>query len=131
MHDDAVGWTAAALMVLSFSCREARHLRPLAVATRLAFVAYGAMAGLAPVQALQLPLRPINLRRWGRALQRSRRGSAPGSHARRQAPARGVTPCAAAEGGCVVADMALAAGSQARPPVTSSTAGPSACKPPA
>lgn len=74
MHPDTLGWTAAALMVATFSCREARHLRPLAVATNLAFVGYGAAAGLMPVLALHLLLLPINLWRWAQALALSREG---------------------------------------------------------
>lgn len=73
MHPDILGWTAAALMVATFSCREARHLRPLAVATNLAFVGYGAAAGLMPVLALHLLLLPINLWRWAQAVALSRR----------------------------------------------------------
>jgi hypothetical protein len=73
MNADALGWIAAALMLLTISCREARHLRPLAVATtNLAFVAYGMMAGLVPVLTLHLLLLPINLWRWGQALRLSR-----------------------------------------------------------
>jgi CRP/FNR family transcriptional regulator, cyclic AMP receptor protein len=68
MHPDILGWAAAALMVATFSCREARCLRPLAVATNLAFVAYGATAGLLPVLALHLLLLPINVWRWAQAL---------------------------------------------------------------
>lgn len=73
MHPDTLGWTAAALMVATFSCREARWLRPLAVATNLAFVGYGAAAGLAPVLALHLVLLPINLWRWAQAVAGARR----------------------------------------------------------
>lgn len=67
MPVDTLGWVAAALMVATFSCREARLLRALAVATNLAFIGYGAMAGLAPVLALHLLLLPINLWRWRQA----------------------------------------------------------------
>ncbi len=68
MHPDTLGWAAAAQMVATFSCREARQLRPLAVTTNLAFIGYGAAAGLAPVLALHLLLLPINLWRWAQAL---------------------------------------------------------------
>lgn len=64
MHPDALGWTAAALMVATFSCREARHLRPLAVATNLAFIGYGLTAALLPVLVLHAALLPINLWHW-------------------------------------------------------------------
>ena len=72
MNADALGWIAAALMLLTFSCREARHLRPLAAATNLAFVAYGVMAGLVPVLTLHLLLLPINPWLWGQVLRLSR-----------------------------------------------------------
>lgn len=72
MHPDILGWAAAALMVATFSCREARHLRPLAVATNLAFIGYGAAAGLMPVLALHLLLLPINLWRWMQVARLSR-----------------------------------------------------------
>lgn len=61
---DLLGWTAAALMVATFGCREARVMRPLAVATNVAFIGYGALAALPPVLALHLLLLPVNLWRW-------------------------------------------------------------------
>lgn len=63
-HADWMGWLAAALMVATFGCREARCMRPLAVATNLAFIGYGLVAALAPVLALHALLLPINLWRW-------------------------------------------------------------------
>jgi hypothetical protein len=35
---EALGWSAATLMVATFSCRDARRMRPLALATNLAFI---------------------------------------------------------------------------------------------
>lgn len=67
MHADTIGWVAAALMVATFSCREARALRPLAVATNVAFIGYGLMASLMPVLVLHLALLPINLWRCAQA----------------------------------------------------------------
>ena len=61
MHADTLSWVVAALMVATFSCCEARLLRPLAVATNVAFVGYGVMASLPPVLVLHLLLLPINL----------------------------------------------------------------------
>jgi hypothetical protein len=63
-HADFAGWTAAALMVSTFACREARLMRPLAVSANLMFIGYGVLASLAPVLALHLLLLPINLWRW-------------------------------------------------------------------
>jgi uncharacterized delta-60 repeat protein len=62
-----LGWLAAGLMVATFSCREARAMRPLAVATNLAFIGYGVAASLVPVLTLHLLLLPINLWRWAEA----------------------------------------------------------------
>lgn len=63
-HAEVLGWCAAALMVATFACRDARRMRPLAVATNLAFIGYGVAASLAPVLALHALLLPINLWRW-------------------------------------------------------------------
>lgn len=63
-NPDLVGWTAAALMVATFACRDLHRMRPLAVATNLAFIGYGLAGALAPVVALHALLLPINLWRW-------------------------------------------------------------------
>lgn len=67
-NPDVLGWLAAGLMVATFGCREARAMRPLAVATNLAFIGYGMAASLTPVLSLHLLLLPINLWRWVEAL---------------------------------------------------------------
>lgn len=54
-------------MVATFTCREARALRPLAVASNVAFIGYGLMASLMPVLVLHLALLPINLWRCAQA----------------------------------------------------------------
>jgi CRP/FNR family transcriptional regulator, cyclic AMP receptor protein len=61
---DLLGWLAAALMVSTFACREPARMRPLAVATNLAFIGYGLAASLPPVFALHALLLPINLWHW-------------------------------------------------------------------
>lgn len=58
---DVLGWVAAALMVATFGCREAQTMRPLAVATNVAFIGYAVAASLTPVLALHAVLLPINL----------------------------------------------------------------------
>jgi hypothetical protein len=71
-HPDLLGWVAAALMVGTFACRDARCMRPLAVATNLAFIGYGLAAALPPVLALHLLLLPINLWRWCEGVRAAR-----------------------------------------------------------
>jgi hypothetical protein len=71
LDPETLGWGAAALMVTTFCCREARMMRPLAVATNLAFIGYGAAAALTPVLTLHLLLLPINLWRWAESRRRA------------------------------------------------------------
>ncbi|MES2978821.1 MAG: hypothetical protein V4731_10385 [Pseudomonadota bacterium] len=66
---DVVGWSAAALTLLAFSCNNILRLRYLALAANVAFIAYGLMAGLWPVLVLHFALVPINV--W-RLLQTTR-----------------------------------------------------------
>ena len=60
---DLIGYLASALVLATFCMRDMRALRWLAVASNLAFVAYGAMAGLGPVLVLHVLLLPLNLAR--------------------------------------------------------------------
>jgi hypothetical protein len=60
---DALGWIAAGLTVATFSCVQPVALRLCALAANVAFIAYGASAGLWPVLALHAALMPINLMR--------------------------------------------------------------------
>jgi hypothetical protein len=75
-NHDVLGWLAAALMAATFSSREARAMRPLALATNLAFIGYGASASLMPVLTLHLVLLPINAWRWAEALRQERSAGA-------------------------------------------------------
>lgn len=70
--DEALGWLAASLMLLTFSCVDARTLRVCAVAANLAFIAYGLAAHLMPVVALHCVLLPVNLTRLVQAMARHR-----------------------------------------------------------
>lgn len=58
---EALGWTAAVLTLLAFSCSDILRLRYAALAANGAFIAYGFAAELWPVLALHLLLVPINL----------------------------------------------------------------------
>jgi hypothetical protein len=71
---DSIGWSAAALMVATFSCRDPLWMRPLAVCTNAAFIGYACFAALAPVLVLHALLLPINLLRWRQSLRASREG---------------------------------------------------------
>lgn len=66
---DSLGWSAAALMVATFCCRDTRRMRLLAAITNLAFIGYALTASLAPVLALHSLLLPVNLWRLAEACE--------------------------------------------------------------
>lgn len=68
---DAVGYLAAALVLLTFCMRSMAGLRAVAIASNLAFIAYGALAHLQPVLLLHLMLLPMNVLRLRQALRGS------------------------------------------------------------
>ena len=76
---DAIGYAAAVLVLATFSMRSMSALRWAAIASNLAFIAYGYVGNLAPVLFLHALLLPVNLyqlaqlRRASRAKVHSRR----------------------------------------------------------
>jgi predicted Abi (CAAX) family protease len=57
---DVLGWAAAALTLLAFSCNNLLRLRCAALAANAAFISYGITAQLWPVVALHCVLVPVN-----------------------------------------------------------------------
>ncbi|WP_341892751.1 Calx-beta domain-containing protein, partial [Variovorax sp. YR752] len=92
-NPDVLGWLAAGLMVATFGCREAGAMRPLAVATNLAFIGYGVAALLVPVLTLHLLLLPINLWRWAEVLRAKESLVKLMNLLRRSAPALALAAC--------------------------------------
>ncbi len=60
---DAIGFAAAGLVLATFCTRSMRALRWVAIASNLAFIAYGYLGGLAPVLLLHMLLLPVNVYR--------------------------------------------------------------------
>jgi hypothetical protein len=60
---DAVGFLASGLVITAFCMKDILHLRIVAVASNVAFMAYGVALGLMPVWLLHLVLLPVNLGR--------------------------------------------------------------------
>lgn len=60
---NAVGFLAAGLVITAFCMKDILHLRIVAVASNVAFLAYGVALGLMPVWLLHLVLLPVNLGR--------------------------------------------------------------------
>ena len=64
---DLVGYFASALVLATFCMRDMVALRCMAIASNLAFIAYGGLADLGPVLTLHLLLLPVNalrLKAW-------------------------------------------------------------------
>lgn len=78
-----LGWSAAALTLLTFLCQDMRRLRFAALAANAAFIAYASMASLWPVLALHLTLVPVNLWRLWQPLRLSPRAASPPRRKRR------------------------------------------------
>ena len=60
---DGIGFAAAGLVLATFCMRSMRALRWVAIASNLAFIAYGYLGNLAPVLLLHLLLLPVNVYR--------------------------------------------------------------------
>src|SRR5215813_14804222 len=58
---DGVGFAAAGLVLATFCMRSMSALRWVAIASNMAFIAYGYLDGLAPVLLLHVLLLPVNL----------------------------------------------------------------------
>jgi hypothetical protein len=70
---DPVGYLASALVLMTFSMRCMVLLRAVAIASNLAFIAYGALAGIEPVLLLHALLLPTNVYRLAQAIRDERR----------------------------------------------------------
>ncbi len=67
--DDAVGFLAAATMIVAFCSRRMIPLRIAAILANLLFIAYALRLGLMPVLALHCILMPLNVLRLVTALR--------------------------------------------------------------
>src|SRR5262249_29031272 len=72
---DQVGFAAAGLVLATFCMRSMSALRWVAIASNVAFIAYGYLGNLAPVLLLHMLLLPVNICRLAQLQQ-------PDSHAR-------------------------------------------------
>ncbi len=63
---ESIGYLASALVLATFCMRDMAALRCMAIASNLAFIAYGTLADLGPVLLLHLLLLPVNVLRLAR-----------------------------------------------------------------
>ena len=66
---EPLGYLASALVLATFCMRDIVALRWMAIASNLAFMAYGALADVGPVLALHLMLLPVNVLRLAESLR--------------------------------------------------------------
>jgi hypothetical protein len=76
---DAIGFAAAGLVLATFSMRSMIALRWVAIASNLAFIAYGYLGHLPPILLLHVLLLPINACRLAQ-LRQQRTGTAEPGH---------------------------------------------------
>ncbi|GIL06112.1 hypothetical protein FBR04_06055 [Betaproteobacteria bacterium PRO7] len=67
---DLIGYLASAAVLATFCMRDMAALRATAIASNVAFIAYGALAAVHPVLLLHVMLLPINVYRLIEALRR-------------------------------------------------------------
>jgi CRP/FNR family transcriptional regulator, cyclic AMP receptor protein len=60
---DAVGTLASALVFTTFTMKDMRTLRLVAIFSNIAFITYGSMCWILPILGLHLLLLPLNLHR--------------------------------------------------------------------
>lgn len=58
---DIVGYLASALVLVTFYMTEMLPLRLVAIASNVAFIAFGYLAGITPILLLHIWLLPLNL----------------------------------------------------------------------
>jgi len=80
-HHDLIGYLAALLVLVTFCMRDMVALRAVAIASNLAFIAYGALTDLGPVLMLHLVLLPVNVQRLAESLRDRRRRASQGQAA--------------------------------------------------
>lgn len=66
---DLIGYLASAAVLATFCMRDMAALRAAAIASNVAFIAYGALAAVHPVLLLHLVLLPLNVYRLIEALR--------------------------------------------------------------
>jgi len=61
MISEATGFLASALVFITFTMKDVRLLRTMAIFSNIAFIAYGILSWLPPIFSLHLLLLPLNL----------------------------------------------------------------------
>jgi hypothetical protein len=77
---EPVGYLASLLVLTTFCMRDMMSLRAVAIASNIAFIAYGALAGISPVLLLHVVLLPVNLLRLAESVRSALRSRTEAAH---------------------------------------------------
>lgn len=66
---EPIGYLASLLVLATFSMRDMVSLRVVAIASNIAFIAYGALAEISPVLLLHVVLLPVNMLRLAESVR--------------------------------------------------------------
>ena len=66
---ESIGYLASLLVLATFSMRDMVSLRVVAIASNIAFIAYGALAEISPVLLLHVVLLPVNMLRLAESVR--------------------------------------------------------------
>jgi len=77
---EPIGYLASLLVLATFSMRDMVSLRVVAIASNIAFIAYGALAEISPVLLLHVVLLPVNMLRLAESVRSALRGRAEAAH---------------------------------------------------
>jgi hypothetical protein len=67
--NELVGYVASLLVLMTFCMSGMVALRTVAIASNIAFIAYGALAGISPVLLLHMVLLPVNILRLAESVR--------------------------------------------------------------
>jgi len=73
---EPIGYLASLLVLATFCMRDMVSLRVVAIASNVAFIAYGALAEISPVLLLHVVLLPVNMLRLAESVRSVLRGRA-------------------------------------------------------
>jgi hypothetical protein len=89
---EPVGYLASLLVLATFCMRDMVSLRVVAIASNVAFISYGALAGISPVLLLHVVLLPVNVLRLSESVRSASRRRAEATNCTKGRCARSAAP---------------------------------------
>jgi hypothetical protein len=89
---EPIGYLASLLVLATFCMRDMVSLRVVAIASNIAFIAYGSLAGISPVLLLHVVLLPVNMLRLAESVRSVWRSRAEAANCAHRLRARSAVP---------------------------------------